>query len=190
MGHYKTLCKGCESIISECGCFSNFKTTKYEMCGDCGVVIHPPVAFTDMPFSELGDPPSTPAPIRQVEVLAYDGDKYATVRTDGHILEVKVGYLYAIPGRCNNVDNFCLDALRELPTEFHEDLHPVNPGTLTPKDIDEYMSDWVGKILYYDRKDDEELPLGKLEEDFRAGGFTLDDICESFRSHMSVQLAP
>ena len=51
---------------------------------------HNITAWTDYPF---GDEPSR---IRHVQVLCYDGDKYATVRDldTGEIEHVKAGYLY------------------------------------------------------------------------------------------------
>ena len=55
----------------------------------------PGIYWTDYPFTELGDEAGKPAPWREVEVIAYDGDKYATVRLpDGSITEVKSGYLH------------------------------------------------------------------------------------------------
>ena len=47
-------------------------------------------AWTDYPFND------EPSRIRHVQVLAYDGDNYATVRDlhTGEIEHVKAGYLY------------------------------------------------------------------------------------------------
>lgn len=47
-------------------------------------------AWTDYPFN------AEPSRIRHVQVLCYDGDKYATVRDldTGEIEHVKAGYLY------------------------------------------------------------------------------------------------
>jgi hypothetical protein len=56
-------------------------------------------AYTDYPFVELGDVPHTKAPVRECEVLSWDGDKYAKIICGGKKLEVKVGYLYNKPGR-------------------------------------------------------------------------------------------
>lgn len=60
-----------------------------------------PPLYTDYPFTELGDTPGQSAPIREVRVLSYDGDKYCRVLVDGHKLEVKAGYIYRsrpVPG--------------------------------------------------------------------------------------------
>lgn len=51
--------------------------------------------WTGYPFAELGDPPRQRAPIREVVLLEWSGDKYARVRLpDGHEAEVKAGYLF------------------------------------------------------------------------------------------------
>jgi len=59
--------------------------------------------YTDYPFEELGDEPNSEAPIREVEMEAYDGDKYVRVNYDGKQLEVKAGYLYTKAGRLGEV---------------------------------------------------------------------------------------
>lgn len=61
--------------------------------------------WTDYPFVELGDVPGQPAPIRHINVVSYDGNKYATVSFErcGDFLPVKVGYLYSQPGRYGQV---------------------------------------------------------------------------------------
>lgn len=62
-------------------------------------------AWTDYPFAQLGDPAYQKAPIRHVRVLAYDGDKYASVVVDGQheAFPVKRCYLYSKPGRLGEV---------------------------------------------------------------------------------------
>lgn len=59
-------------------------------------------AWTDYPIEELGDAPGKEAPIRECEVLGWDGDKYATVMIGGVRTSFKVGYLYTVPGRCGD----------------------------------------------------------------------------------------
>ena len=51
---------------------------------------HKITCWTDYPFND------EPSRIRHVQVLCYDGDKYATVRDldTGEIEHVKAGYLY------------------------------------------------------------------------------------------------
>ena len=58
-------------------------------------------AWTDYPIVELGDKPYVNAPIWEVEVLSYDGDKYCCVLVDGIEKSIKAGYIYREPGRCN-----------------------------------------------------------------------------------------
>jgi hypothetical protein len=56
----------------------------------------------------MGDEPHKRAPVRKVNVVAYDGNKYATVRLQGETgdvweLSVKCGYLYRAQGRLGQV---------------------------------------------------------------------------------------
>jgi len=53
--------------------------------------------WTDYPFEELRDIAGKKAPMRQVTVLSYDGDKYCKVFCNALVLEVKAGYLYSSP---------------------------------------------------------------------------------------------
>lgn len=57
--------------------------------------------WTDYPFTELGDESGKPAPIRHVNIISYDGNKYCKVsfENNGSVLEVKAGYLYSRPER-------------------------------------------------------------------------------------------
>lgn len=57
--------------------------------------------WTDYPFESLGDLTYQVAPIRNVKVIGYDGDKYARVELpNGDVDEIKAGYLYSIPTMC------------------------------------------------------------------------------------------
>ena len=51
-------------------------------------------AYTDYPFTELGDEPYKQAPIRSCTIKQYDGNKYCKIDIAGHWLEVKLGYLH------------------------------------------------------------------------------------------------
>ena len=62
------------------------------------------LAYTDYPFTELGDIPNTEAPIRKCVVIGYDGNKYCRIAIEGRVTEVKAGYLYKEPGRCGEVE--------------------------------------------------------------------------------------
>lgn len=57
-------------------------------------------AYTDYPFDFLGDVAGGEAPVRQVEVLYYDEDKRCKIVVEGFETEVKTGYLYTKPLRC------------------------------------------------------------------------------------------
>jgi hypothetical protein len=46
------------------------------------------------------------------------------------------------------------------------------------------VDDLVGAFLYYDRKEDKELPRGRIEELVLSGDLTIDDIVAKFRSSL------
>lgn len=71
-------------------------------------------AWTDYPFVWLGDTSGEPAPIREVEVRAYDGNKYCRIRVADGEDEIKAGYLYVAPGRCGEVERVKLSSLDDL----------------------------------------------------------------------------
>lgn len=50
--------------------------------------------------------------------------------------------------------------------------------------IRDAVSDLVGSFLYYDRKEDDDLPRGAIEEAIKAGELTVDDIIEDFRREL------
>ena len=72
--------------------------------------------WTDYPFIELGDKPYKHAPIRHVNVISYDGDKYVKVSfaDSGDYLEVKACYLYSQPGRFGTVKPINLRKLERM----------------------------------------------------------------------------
>ncbi len=43
------------------------------------------------------------------------------------------------------------------------------------------VDDLVSSFLYYDRKEDEDLPVGRVQELIQAGVITVDQIVERFR---------
>jgi hypothetical protein len=55
--------------------------------------------WTDYPIAELGDIDGQQSPVREIELLAYDGNKYARVRliNEGIITTFKSGYIYTEP---------------------------------------------------------------------------------------------
>lgn len=60
-------------------------------------------AYTDYPFEELGDEPFKKAPVREVDVINYDGNKYCRIVVGGVESSVKSGYLYQQHGRFGEV---------------------------------------------------------------------------------------
>ena len=60
-------------------------------------------AWTDYPFTELGDIEYQKAPVREVRIISYDGNKYCHIEVGGIESSVKLGYLYQKPGRLYEV---------------------------------------------------------------------------------------
>lgn len=60
-------------------------------------------AWTDYPFTWLGDIASKIAPVRAIEVLEYDDDKYCEIKVDTGFDSIKAGYIYQQPGRFGEV---------------------------------------------------------------------------------------
>lgn len=56
-------------------------------------------AWTDYPFTWLGDTEGQEAPVREIEVLSFDGDKYCQINVCGEEDEIKAGYIYQREGR-------------------------------------------------------------------------------------------
>lgn len=51
-----------------------------------------------------------------------------------------------------------------------------------------YTRDLVGAFLIYDRKEDEDLPVGKIEQYVRNGYITADEIVDQFRKELIAGL--
>lgn len=73
-------------------------------------------AWTDYPIVELGDTEGVEAPIKEVDVVSYDGDKYCRVRVSGITIQVKSGYLYQSKGRYGDVQCLTKEQLNEMNT--------------------------------------------------------------------------
>lgn len=71
-----------------------------------------------------------------------------------------------------------------LPTE----LPP--PGKRTPRDhVAATVSDLVSNFLYYDRKEDEDLPRGEIDRMVASGEVTIDEIVTLFRAELERGLS-
>lgn len=66
-------------------------------------------AWTDYPFTELGDRPFEEAPIRQIRIISYDGDKYVNGTINGIDVSIKLGYCYRTRGRLGEVVSYRFD---------------------------------------------------------------------------------
>ena len=73
-------------------------------------------AWTDYPFTELGDTAGEEAPVRDCVVLNYDRDKYCRVLVEDVFTSVKAGYLYSQPGRSGEVPRLTQEQLLTLPS--------------------------------------------------------------------------
>jgi hypothetical protein len=51
------------------------------------------------------------------------------------------------------------------------------------------VEDMVADFLYYDRKEDEDLPRGAIEEAVAQGQITIDEIVNQFRQSLEEALA-
>jgi len=72
-------------------------------------------AWTDYPIAELGDAPYVEAPVRECEILSYDGNKYCKILVAGVRVEVKAGYLYSKPGRLGKTPKVRVRTLESPP---------------------------------------------------------------------------
>jgi hypothetical protein len=54
--------------------------------------------------------------------------------------------------------------------------------------IKDTISDAVGNLLYYHRKEDSELPVGCIDQAVRDGVITIDEMVEEFRYELTKGL--
>ena len=50
------------------------------------------------------------------------------------------------------------------------------------------VDDLVGDFLYYDRKEDEDLPRDAIQKALKDGEITLDEICDKFKETLMQNL--
>ena len=89
-------------------------------------------AWTDYPFRQLGDEAYKKAPVRHVNVISYDGDKYAKVSFAGcgDWLEVKACYLYRQRGRSGQVKTINRRKLERMAARHNAEVS--GPSTRPP----------------------------------------------------------
>lgn len=84
-------------------------------------------AFTDYPFTEIGDVEFQKAPIRKCKLIAFDRNKYVNLMvffTDGDgdervlITSIKWGYTYKNEAYYDDAEFFTFDELCKLPWVF------------------------------------------------------------------------
>ena len=81
-------------------------------------------AWTDYPFAALGDEEGKKAPVRKIEVLSYDRNKYCTVRVvDTDVFySIKAGYIYSKEGRYADAPGLEIEKYEEsLPRAIYFD---------------------------------------------------------------------
>lgn len=54
--------------------------------------------------------------------------------------------------------------------------------------VNDVIGDMIADFLYYDRKEDDILPQGKIDEMVEAGEITVDEMVEVFRFHLTEGL--
>lgn len=55
----------------------------------------------------------------------------------------------------------------------------------TKQDVLDAIKHDVSKFLYYDRKEDDDLPVGEIEQMVECGEITIDEMVETFRAALT-----
>ncbi|WP_415913353.1 hypothetical protein [Neptuniibacter sp. QD37_11] len=90
------------------------KTNRFTVYLDVADIDPENLIYTDYPFVELGDTPGETAPVRRVQLLAFDGNKYARILAEGKEVEVKYSYLYATRSHAAEDTFIPLDKVEKL----------------------------------------------------------------------------
>ena len=61
-------------------------------------------------------------------------------------------------------------------------------GEFSIKVLEDTVSDLITDFLYYDRKEDDQLPCGMIEDAVKDGKITVDEIVDLFRTHLTEGL--
>jgi len=73
--------------------------------------------YTDYPMTHLGDKSGVEAPIREIFIHGWDGNKYAYVTVEGTVTSIKCGYIYPSAARCGEVKAIPYSQYKELTFE-------------------------------------------------------------------------
>ena len=93
------------------------------------------------------------------------------------ILRDFVGYL-SCDWNCPDIhDSVIEEYIRETYSAVNEN-----------KKVNDLISDLVANFLYYDRKEDEEMPVGKLQDLIKSDKLTVEDITYIFNQELKKQL--
>lgn len=133
--------------------------------------------FTDYPFACLGDKDGVIAPMRPIEIISYDRNKYADIIVAGFNEGIKLGYCYSDTKK-GKFDYRSIEALPMTESlSIHslskdemrcENWHPVFRANITVEglasaDMIEWLnafetngghSTWTNHKLWFERMDD------------------------------------
>lgn len=74
------------------------------------------VGWTDYPIEDFGDEPHIEAPIRQCEIVDYDGDKYVEVKVydRGNVAHASIKHGYVYRRRARSGEPYSHDTLMDV----------------------------------------------------------------------------
>jgi hypothetical protein len=67
-------------------------------------------------------------------------------------------------------------------------IPPATPTRTRRERIEANLDDMITDLLYYDRKDDETLPVGAIEDAVKAGEITVEEIVKRVAARLRVAL--
>jgi len=68
-------------------------------------------------------------------------------------------------------------------------IEPATPSRTRREHIEANLDDMIADLFYYDRKEDETLPVGAIEEAVKAGEITAEEITEIVTARIRAALA-
>jgi len=79
-------------------------------------------AYTDYPMTHLGDKSGEQAPIREIFIHGWDGNKCVYITVEGTVTSIKYGYIYASSARCGEVNCIHYSQYKVLSAEEIDEL--------------------------------------------------------------------